>query len=55
MCFLKKELIFFDVLKFDEKVLVWFYVNVSIMLVIEIVFVIYVIVVIKVWDFYYYM
>lgn len=55
MCPPKKELILFDVLKLDEKALVWFHVNASIMLAAETVSVIHVTVAIKVWDFYYYM
>lgn len=55
MCPPKKELILFDVLKLDEKALVWFHVNESIMLAAETVSVIHVTVAIKIWDFYYYM
>lgn len=57
MCPPKKELILFDVLKLDEKALVWFHVNASIMLHVaaETVSVIHVTVAIKIWDFYYYM
>lgn len=55
MCPPKKELILFDVLKLDEKALVWFHVNASIMLAAETVSVIHVTVAIKIWGFYYYM